>query len=236
MSIEADRTNTASLTKTRRLDSTAIHLRVVMMVVAAGCAPPELTGDPQQAEPVGIVPQAATSTPTCVTIQRGLTGSAVDTYVSSGDGGANLNRNFGASPFWISSSTSEGLLQFDLSAVPVGATITSASMVLNVARTSSSSQLLVRAHRITEAWDELSVTYNTFQQAFSPAIEASFLPVVGATTVDVQNLVQEWVSEQYPNDGLLLEEDAPSSTAYFSSENSPVGVHPSLTVCYTVAM
>ena len=102
-------------------------------------------------------------------------------------------------------------MRFDLSAVPAGATVVSASMTLHVAQVTSPQSPPVHVHRITAAWDELSVTHDSFQQAFSTEEESSFVPKVGPAAMNVQPIVQGWVSGSYPNHGLLLKRNAAST-------------------------
>jgi hypothetical protein len=91
----------------------------------------------------------------------------------------------------------------------------------------------VMVHRITDDWEELTVTFNSFGGAFDPTVINTF-PVasLGYATVDVTDLVDAWVRGVHPNFGLLLDQD-PDGTPwakYYSREMSHS--RPTLEVCY----
>src|SRR4051794_9982057 len=76
--------------------------------------------------------RSAAANPTCITIQRGSGGVVADAHI----GNDRTDKNFGSSAGLSVGSTPtgvrQGLLRFDLAAVPAGATITSAVVTLDV--------------------------------------------------------------------------------------------------------
>jgi len=101
----------------------------------------------------------------------------------------------------------------------------------------------IRAHRITAAWAEDVVTWNSFQGAFSSNVEASFSNGGGGgVTVqfNLKSLVQSWVDGTYPNDGFLLEQGPVNGqTTTFQGSEPPQAQNassqkPEMTVCYTI--
>ena len=102
-----------------------------------------------------------------------------------------------------------GLLRFDLSDIPSNAVITSA--VLYLYETSESSTQVTGIYRLTRAWTESEVTWNTpwltpgGDFAAAP-VYATYIPGQKACsiTLDLTGLVQGWTSGTFPNYGMLL--------------------------------
>ena len=95
----------------------------------------------------------------------------------------------------------------------------------------------VRVHRVTSPWDELTVTWNNFQDAYDPLVEGSFSnggpSYAGPLNVDLTNLVQEWISGTFPNDGILLEQSGTQYSNYWTSEYLQ-SLRPKLSFCYII--
>ncbi len=180
---------------------------------------------------------ALVCTPTCVTVQRGAGGGAVaDALINSGGGAdGSQDTNYGGSVSLtasvVSSTERYALARFDLSPVPSGALVTSATATLYVLLNGGAP---VRAHQVTAPWSESTVTWASFAGAFSASVEATFPAANAGTSVtaDLTALAQSWASGALPNDGILLERDA-GSTVFASSEYTVVpGDRPQLAVCY----
>lgn len=79
----------------------------------------------------------------------------------------------------------------------------------------------VNIHRVTEPWDEMTVTWNNFGGAYDPGVVASFMAdEIAWRSADVTPLVQGWLDGQYPNFGLLLDQQERSfpRADYFARE------------------
>ncbi|MCP4295504.1 MAG: DNRLRE domain-containing protein [Proteobacteria bacterium] len=117
--------------------------------------------------------------------------------------------------------------------IPSGSTISSATFSLAPQELTNH---LINAHRITAAWNENEVTANSFGDSYDPAIEGSFISdSFDRKTIDLTNLVQDWVEGNFPNNGILLEGDINNSSqwSFFpSSEDEDVVKRPSLDICY----
>ncbi|MFO8009306.1 MAG: DNRLRE domain-containing protein [Dehalococcoidia bacterium] len=113
---------------------------------------------------------------------------------------------------------------------PNGAAIESATLYLFVEQ---SRENRVNVHRITSAWEEDTVTFNSFGGSFDPVVSGSFVAgTVGEwDSVDITSLVQSWAGGT-PNYGLLLETEGYHNI--FSSSESGTETHrPYLEICYT---
>jgi hypothetical protein len=183
----------------------------------------------------------------CVTVRRDLGGNVADTMIGSG---TKATRNWGGATEWlaltgmVSGETREALFRFDLSAIPSGAAIASANVKIAEFNNPQVPTALatIRAHRITAGWSEGTVTWSSFQQAFSANVEASFSNGGGTTMAQfsLKSLVQSWVDGTYPNYGFLLEQTSVNGqTTSFQGSEPPqtTGVStqkPELSICYTI--
>jgi len=98
----------------------------------------------------------------------------------------------------------------------------------------SASDQPVNVHRITEDWDEATVTFNTFGGAFAAGVEGSFVAdAIEWKTVDVSSLVAGWMVGDFDNFGLLLDQVdmATPRTGYNSKEND--WFPPFIEICWT---
>ena len=213
--------------------STAAAMALVMGAVTQGgmgCAPadaPAEVAGSAAGEPVGAAQQAIT---TCITIQRGTHGTVEDALISDISGKS--DKNYGDSGSLTASidatGVREGLVQWDVSEIPAGSVIASA--------TASFTKLLnggapLSIHDVTAPWSEATVTYDSFNQAFDSSVAAT-LADVPAPSADVTALVQGWVDGSSANHGILIDRAADGLTVLASSEVADVTQRPKLDVCY----
>lgn len=206
-------------------------------VAMLGCKPssrPE-PAERAPAEQINVAVGAASTT--CITVQRGTGGTVADTQIAAGDAQRQA-KNYGTS--WTANSgqvdggARQMLMRFDLAGVPTGWTVTSAT--LTVVQTNDQAAM-VRAHRITAAWQDATVTWNSFAAAYDPAVAATFPnggpAYAGPLTADLSALAQGWVNDPATNHGVLLEQDLGGATRYWTSDDPNVAEQPKLHVCYT---
>ncbi|MEZ4294426.1 MAG: DNRLRE domain-containing protein [Polyangiaceae bacterium] len=167
---------------------------------------------------------------TCVTIARGETGDIADTLLS-GDypgwatgaepslytglsGGGNINRS---------------LLRADVSSIPAGALIQTATLSLSASWTAANNNVSVSPVLIP--WSESTATAGNFDavNGIGAAVTSFAAGNGGTKTVDITSLVSQWVSGTLANNGLALTETGTASHLFWSSETS---LKPTLTVCY----
>jgi hypothetical protein len=173
---------------------------------------------------------------TCVTIQRGALGSVEDATIRQSSAGWNdatspLLRT-GTSP---SGGPRQSLIRFDMSPVPTGVMVLSAT--LRLYQTYREGDSTINLHRITSPWTEATVTWNSFGIGgnFDPAVAASFVASsgFGIRTVDVTSLAQGWLNGSVPSHGVLIEEANVLETSFRSSEHMSAADRPGLEVCFT---
>ncbi len=149
------------------------------------------------------------------------------------------------------------LLQFDLSAIPPGAVISSAFLQLNV-RNARAANHVDEIRRLTSKWNEAAVTWTTrngvnswaagaFTSAdYAATVYNTVTPSVTGTTTpcgpqgqfcrDVTALVDDWVNNGFANDGLALVStgiDAGNAVYYSRDETIASGRRPTLIVNWT---
>lgn len=169
----------------------------------------------------------------CLTIRRGQDGDIADTQIAENQ----PNKNFGTRPVANIGRSGGGrrqtLLHADLSAIPAGSSIESATLTLWQTNTG---QAEVQAHAILAPWDELSVTWQSFAAAYASDIAASAdnggPGHTGPIILDIQPLVSSWVSGQRANHGLLLDQSSNSATRIHTGKVGNLDHRPRLDVCY----
>ncbi len=174
--------------------------------------------------------------PVCVTLRRGAAGDVGDTFLSGDYPTWAPGTDWGV---WTGVSSggnfNQALYSFDISAIPPGATVTSATFTVYQSWSASYNQ--VGIHRITGPWSEATASTSQLRPAFIQGTpDVSFAAGgVGFRSVDVAPIVQEWVSGDAPNHGIALVEPPVNRHYFFTSEISTVSRRPSLTVCYNEA-
>ncbi len=145
---------------------------------------------------------------------------AADTFVSS----STPKLNYGPSIILAVGPGTNSYVQFNLSGIPAGATISKATLRLYVDAVSGSGTLDV--FQVTSSWGENKVTYNTrpTQQSVS-AIVGTSVPITSATgnqflLIDITPLAQGWLNGTIPNNGVALALTSGSGTFALDSKES----------------
>jgi hypothetical protein len=186
------------------------------------------------AEAVGAATQALTAPPACIVIQRGVSGTVADSQIANKTPPKNYGTSAAMVTGLVAGEERQSLVRFDLSAIPPGATINSA---IFSAYNTNTAQSDIRLHRITAAWSETTVTWQSFGAAYVPGQSAIFSNSNNpASTNKIVPLVQAWVDGTNPNYGLLLQQPlfGTAYTQFQSSESPTVSQRPRLDVCFTV--
>ena len=187
---------------------------------------------------------------TCITIPTDLQGDSVQN-VGSAQAGINfgLLNDFFASQWTFNGTAGEdvGLIKFNLSAIPVGVTVASASLSLFADTASSegfSGQPMYGTanacylQQLTSPWSELGVTWNS-QPAFTATGQVLLAQSTSATQnypdIDISSFIQNWVQNPLQNFGLRLKMISTShynSLIFCSSVYPDSSKRPLLQVCY----
>ena len=138
------------------------------------------------------------------------------------------------------------LLQFDLPGIPAEAKIVRATLELELLYNIDDTSFSVDVHRVTQLWSETGSTWDE-RDTGQPwtAAGGDFDPNVMTTALvgpaidvrypfDLTDLVQGWVSGDYPNYGAILIAHVGLTNAHFAtSDHSDASLHPRLTVEWT---
>jgi uncharacterized repeat protein (TIGR01451 family) len=129
-----------------------------------------------------------------------------------------------------------GLIQFDLSGIPSGAIINRATLQLNVTGVNSQTD---NAHQLLKSWTESGKTWSTgLPQSGTDYVATSEgsmdVSTTGLKTVDLTDLVDDWVNNAVANYGIVLVGTGASNKdiKYDSSESG--AVVPALVVSYSL--
>ncbi len=197
-----------------------------------------------------------TSTTTCLTLQPGNSScsdgqdASIASCVPCGYNTMNLgsSEEFTALAWTNGGNESNlrGLLNFDLSMIPAGASLTSASLSLfwnPTAPNGGHSQLTASnacwLQRITSPWLENTVTWDT--QPTTTTINEVALPASTSNTqdypnIDVTALVQDMLNNPSQSFGFMLRlqtEQYYCTMMFASSDHIDASLHPRLDICYT---
>jgi hypothetical protein len=189
---------------------------------------------PQATERVGTASQALN--PTCFTIERGVSGNVQDSMIDAHD----VDTNYGSALAMATAKFEQSLVRFDLSAVSVGTTVTSATFNVWAYGGGNLDTRPVDFYAITAPWNEGTVTYGNFNEAYDSSTIYGTIPSrakVGYNAVDLTALVGKWVSGALADYGVLLATVPQNNTAADDWATSEAGTAyaPQLVVCYTCA-
>jgi hypothetical protein len=173
----------------------------------------------------------AAGSPTDLVIQP----SSIDAYVRSGNG-----TNYGTDTTMdvrARATYRRGLVQFDLSGIPAGSTINSATLELYASTAGTSGNIDV--HMITGTWTETGVS-GTNEPAHNSTAEATIASGTGTgwKIWTVASCVQGWVNGTNTNYGFKVKAQTESGTTasswvFATRENGTAGNRPILRVNYT---
>ncbi|MEO7331471.1 MAG: DNRLRE domain-containing protein, partial [Minicystis sp.] len=189
-----------------------------------------------QHEALGEAQQAANVTATKCIVLNSVNGAHnSDTMISR----EKPDDNYGTSAFAFASGGTTtnpalpqmALFKFDLSAIPAGATIVSAGFL---ASQTNNGTVTGNLHRITSPWDELTVTWNSFNAGYLPQVFTTYSTASATINANIQALMQGWINGTFPNQGVLLEQPGAPVTKWKTREFVLAGQQPQISTCYKV--
>jgi len=172
---------------------------------------------------------------------------------------ADANKNFGADNMMgIYMGRDRSLLQFDLSGIPAGQFIASATLSVYAHTEWGSNPAAdpIEVYRVVTPWTELGVTWNSadgttpWTAAGGDAVGTTQAPLANPFSVSTQSpgegqpitwevgsLVSEWYAGTTPNLGLLLVLGGAHSAGMhlWTKEQADPALHPTLTVQYSTS-
>jgi hypothetical protein len=132
--------------------------------------------------------------------------------------------NYGtATTITVGSSSSVGLVQFDLSTLPAGVTasqVQKATLTLFLDHVGVGGTINIDTVSASTPWGELTVNGNS--PPSSGSVVATAVPTATANTyitVDVTAAVQGWITSPASNNGFMILPNAPASVQFDSKEN-----------------
>jgi len=176
-------------------------------------------------------------------VQSATFTSTKDTYASEGHSSNNYGGSTSIEVGGTTGSRFEAFLQFDLSSLPAGSVVSSATLrlskVVNMASQSASPDvnITINTYAVTSSWAEYSLTWSGRPSSTYVSDPGT---VVGATAGyhywDVTNAVDGWLSGTRTNYGLRLAgTETGGSYHTFHTRESSASARPQLEVTYTVA-
>ncbi|MBX2998999.1 MAG: DNRLRE domain-containing protein [Caldilineaceae bacterium] len=195
---------------------------------------------------------AATSSLTCLVLQPGPT-PGKDSYIRQDN---QDEKRGGDTELRVKSETGKlnrTLLEFDLSAIPANATVSSAVLSLYVKEVRDGN-MTIATHQITNSWTESEVTWKARNRAqnllwtnlggdYNAATVSSAVFIKDMKNFwanwDITPLVGPWISNPATNFGVLLESSVtnPKSEVRFrSSDDGTAAQRPKLEICYSSAL
>ncbi len=202
-------------------------------------------GNPQNSTPDAGTPPVTTTLTFGERPTDDVTGVTTDTFIEADKPntafGDDVNVSVDADP------EQHGLLRFDLSALPAGATIDSAVLEVNVNNPVETGELLF--YRLLEDWEELEATWNNRRKgqrwtAPGAAPPMSAFPLsqaslaardTGLYTVTLPpSLVQSWVDQPSSNFGVVMISTSPDGRGgvFDSRDSDNTTLRPQLTIIF----
>jgi len=135
-------------------------------------------------------------------------------------------------------ATVRAYIEFDLSSLPDDARIIDTDLMLYHGDTSGTTNFSVGAYKVTESWEEGTITYSS-QPNYSSEAEYSNSITAGNTeweNWDIDALVQSWLDGTFTNNGVVLKATDESSldtiAVFRPSDYSNVSYRPKLVIDY----
>lgn len=190
----------------------------------------------------------------CLTLQPGVNGDSC-AFVSGAMASTNYNTLYGLEPEvfasqWTYNGTpheTRGLLKFNISAIPPGSTVTSATLSLYANNTSGNGYQgrptygidnACNLQQVTSAWSTFGVNWNN--QPTTTTNGEVLMPQATNQSEDYLNMditqfVQNWVTDSTSNYGMMIKMIGPdhyNSLIFCSSNYSDSSRRPRLDICY----
>jgi hypothetical protein len=189
-----------------------------------------------------------TAAPSCITYIASPTNSVNADVLSSSPGITNTSPDYFQAEQWTYGGTpgeSRDMMKFDLSMIPSGAIIQSATLDLYADTNSTNGAMQGTADssyllQITSAWDPHTVTWATqptTDTAGQILLHQSTSPNENYLNLDIAAFVQSWVSHPAQNYGMMAKIITPNHynhMIFCSGHYADSTLRPHLSICYSV--
>ncbi|MFH1085307.1 MAG: C25 family cysteine peptidase, partial [Chloroflexota bacterium] len=101
-------------------------------------------------------------------------------------------------------NTNRGLLEFDLRGLPLGISVTGATLRATIATGNGTAREDYAIRRLEADWETRGVTWNNQPSSAGPYATTAISALSGTVSWDVTDLVREWLAGTYPNYGLHI--------------------------------
>jgi hypothetical protein len=137
--------------------------------------------------------------------------NGIDAYINEGNpaqnNGTDTNMFVGLTSG--SSLRYRSLIKFDISYIPIGASITSSSVYLYQSGSYDTSGQTLNFYRITADWNETAVTWNNQPTFDNTNVYAQMTTGASSTfystlSANLNNLISGWVNGTFPNYGMMI--------------------------------
>lgn len=161
------------------------------------------------------------------------------TVINNGAGNLVTNPNYYA--VWSQFEREMSLISFDLSSIPAGSTISSAKITIQGLNTSAWNSRTIQLHKVTSPWSETTVTWNSFNGAYSATAIASDLVYNTKPFAEwtITSEIQSIIDGSSANNGWLFQDVTGDYWSdyfryqYGSKEHTNSAKHPVLEITYT---
>lgn len=183
--------------------------------------------------------------------------NSIETFIRS----ASPTTNFGSgTTFQVGTDAisllNRSLIKWDLSSIPAGSVVISATLSIYVSFDNSDNTRTMRAYRVKRAWVEGQATWNIYSTGNNWGTAGCANTTTDREATDIGNVsvlsnlavnaevqisltpskVQEWISGALNNYGMLLKVDtetAQDQYIYYAHEHATAGTKPKLVITYT---
>ena len=140
-------------------------------------------------------------------LQYGLQANTgvIDTFVS--DASPDFTYPSGTATITMSDSPNNkiALLNFDLSMIPQGKTVSSCQLCMSLYNSAGAAPVALNIYKIVAAWSPATVTFNNIAPQTIYHSTISVIPDYNLRCYDIQNLMpQEWVTNPAGNFGIAI--------------------------------
>lgn len=150
--------------------------------------------------------------------------SAADTYVAS----STPTTNYGTQIMLAVQNGATSFVQFNLSAIPQGSTVSKATIRLYVDAVVTPGSFDI--YQVNSAWSESGVTYNTRPSIGASATGGNPTAITSASKnnfllIDITSLAQNWLNGSVPNNGVALQLTSTTGSFSFDSKEATTTSH-----------